>query len=553
MTTPSESSFTIDGMTCDHCAQTLRAALADVPGVLEAKVSFAERRATLRTDERFSTSAAVAVAARKGFGAIARTEPQAHREPQRIQPGAHRFDLVIIGSGAAAFGAALRASELGARVAMVERGTLGGTCVNVGCVPSKTLIRAAEAVHRASHPRFAGISAQARVVDFRAMAAEKQALVDELRGAKYENVLAQTPNVTLVRGEARFAGPDRVVVNGEELHADRFLIATGMRPHVAEVPGLAQAGYLTSTDALALEVLPRSMIVLGGRFIALELAQAFARLGTQVTIVQRSAHVLPTEDDDVTEELERLLIAEGLTILTGALVIRAHRDGQARVVELEHRGERIRLTADQLLVATGRRANTEGLGLDSIGVQLRPDGTIAVDEALETAAPGVFAAGDVIGNPAFVYTAAYEGRLAAENALGGAKQPRDYTALPAVVFTDPQVATVGLSERQARELNIEVEVAKLPFSHVPRALAARDTRGFVKLIKAKGTSRLLGAAILAPEAGDLIMEPALAIRHGIPVTELARAFHPYLTAAEAIKLAAQTFDKDISKLSCCAA
>ena len=184
---------------------------------------------------------------------------------------------------------------------------------------------------------------------------------------------------------------------------------------------------------------------------------------------------------------------------------------------------------------------------------LREDGTVQVDETLETSAPGVFAAGDVIGEPAFVYTAAYEGRLAADNALGTAKQPRDYRALPAVVFTDPQLATVGLTEKQALERGIAVDIAKLPMSYVPRALVARDTRGFVKLIRARGTDRLLGAVILAPEAGDLIMEPALAIRHGIPVSELARTFHPYLTGAEAIKLAAQTFDKDVAKLSCCAA
>jgi mercuric reductase len=205
-----------------------------------------------------------------------------------------------------------------------------------------------------------------------------------------------------------------------------------------------------------------------------------------------------------------------------------------------------------LRVAPGAES-TESLGLETIGARLRPDGTILVSESLETTAAGVFAAGDVIGEPAFVYTAAYEGRLAAENALGETKRLRDYSALPAVVFTDPQVATVGLNEKRARDLGIVVDVAKLPFTHVPRALTARDTRGFVKLLRERGTDRLVGAVILAPEAGDLIMEPALAIRHGIPVSGLASAFHPYLTAAEAIKLAAQTFDKDVAKLSCCAA
>lgn len=467
-------------------------------------------------------------------------------------PSPGRFDLVVIGSGGAAFGAALRPSELGARVAMFERGTLGGTCVNVGCVPSKTLIRAAEAVHRANHPRFAGIVAHGRVDDFQALAAEKEGLVEELRETKYARVLADTPNVSLIAGEARFVGAGRLAVAGSEVRAGRFVVATGMRPRVADLPGLAEAGYLTSTDALALETLPSSMIVLGGRFVALEMAQAFARLGTRVTVVQRSSHILPTEDDDVTEELERLLADEGVRILTGSRALRVLREGGRRVVDVEREGERVRLTAERLLAATGRRANTDGLGLESIGARVRTDETLLVDEALETTASGVFAAGDVIGEPAFVYTAAYEGRLAAENALGTTRLARDYTALPAVVFNDPQLATVGLGEKRARERGIEVDVAKLPFAHVPRALAARDTRGFVKLLRERGTDRLVGAVILAPRAGDLIMEPALAIRHGIPVSELARAFHPYLTAAEAIRLAAQTFEKDVAKLSCCA-
>ena len=551
MSTPRELSFTIEGMPCDHCAPTLRAALERLPGVSEADVSYAERRATVRSDGNLPLAAVVSAAAAKGYTATPRDAPSLPSPARARSDGA--FDLVIIGSGSAAFGAALRASELGAKVAMVERGTLGGTCVNVGCVPSKTLIRAAEEMHRAAHPRFAGVSTRGRVEDFRSLMAEKQGLVEGLRTAKYADVLAATPGVELVRGAARFAGPGRVVVGGRELRAERFIVATGMRPHAADFPGLADAGALTSTEALALETLPRSMIVLGGRFIALELAQAFARLGTKVTVVQRSAHLLPTEDDDVTEELERLLVTEGVGVLTGSRVLRVSRDGEDRVVEVERHGERLRLAAEQVLVATGRRANTEDVGLESIGARLRPDGTIVVAETLETTAPGVFAAGDVIGDPAFVYTAAYEGRLAAENALTTSKQPRDYAALPAVVFTDPQLATVGLNEKQARTLSVEVDVAKLPFTHVPRALAARDTRGFVKLLRAKGTERLVGAVILAPEAGDLIMEPALAIRHGIPVSALARAFHPYLTNSEAIKLAAQAFDKDVARLSCCAA
>lgn len=550
--TTNEIIFSVEGMTCDHCATTLRAALAQLPGVHGTNVSFEEQLATLHVDELFAPSAVVEAAAAKGYVAKERARSESSRRGI-LRGASDAFDLVVIGSGGAAFGAALRASELGAKVAVIERGTLGGTCVNIGCVPSKTLIRAAEGVHRANHPRFAGTASEARVIDFGALMREKQSLVEELRQAKYASVLSATKGVSFVEGHARFDRPGVVSVGGVELSARRFVIATGMRPHVADIPGLAEAGFLTSTDALALETLPRSMIVLGGRFVALELAQAFARLGTQVTVVQRSAHVLPTEDDDVTEELERLLSSEGVRILTGARTLRVSREGTERVLEVEQDGRRMRIAAEQILMATGRRANTDDLGLARVGVQLREEGTVQVDETLETSAPGVFAAGDVIGEPAFVYTAAYEGRLAAENALGTAKQPRDYRALPAVVFTDPQLATVGLTEKQALERGIAVDIAKLPMSYVPRALAARDTRGFVKLIRERGTDRLVGAVILAPEAGDLIMEPALAIRYGIPVSELARAFHPYLTGAEAIKLTAQTFDKDVAKLSCCAA
>lgn len=463
------------------------------------------------------------------------------------------FDLVIVGSGGAAFGAALRASELGGRVAMVERGELGGTCVNIGCVPSKTLIRAAEALHRAQGTRFDGMAMNARLTDFARLMEQKDALVDELRDAKYARVLAGTPNVRLFRGHGAFDHERGLRVGETVLRSDRFILATGARPHAAEIPGLAESGFLTSTSALSLRSLPSSLIVLGGRYVALELAQAFARLGSKVTIVQRSDHLLPTEDDDVTEALAGFLRAEGIDVLTSARTTRVARDGGGFVIEVEIAGEPRTVRAEQLLAATGRQPNTHDLGLERIGVELAGDDTIAVDDALRTSVEGVFAAGDVIGAPAFVYTAAYEGKLAAENALGVELRRRDYTALPWVVFTDPQVASVGLDERRAHDAGVAIDVAKLPLSSVPRALAARDTRGFIKLVKARGGDRLLGATILAPEAGDLIMEPALAIRHGIGVSELASAFHPYLTQSEGIKLAAQTFGKDVARLSCCAA
>jgi mercuric reductase len=344
-----------------------------------------------------------------------------------------------------------------------------------------------------------------------------------------------------------------VRVNGVVYEASRILVATGSRPWLPDIPGLAESDPLDSTSAFELTRLPESMIVLGGRYIALEIAQMFARLGTRITVLQRSGRILPTEDADLTEALTGYLRDESLRIETSVRVHEVRREGSGVVVRA-HVGDAEReFSAERILCATGRRANTETLGLEQIGVRLSGQGEILVDEHLQTSQPGIFAAGDVIGEPAFVYTAAYEGRLAAANALSGEPQRRDYRALPWVIFSDPQVAGVGLNELEAASAGIEVEVARLDLRNVPRALAARDTRGFIKLIRRKGSDELIGARILAPEGGEQIMEAALAIRHGIGVSDLASAFHPYLTQAEGIKLCAQTFGKDVAKLSCCSA
>lgn len=465
----------------------------------------------------------------------------------------HPKSLVIVGGGSAAFAAALRASELGARATIINNGLpIGGTCVNVGCVPSKTLIRAAEAHHRATHHHFAGIEGTSHVRDFRAIMTQKRQLVEELRQAKYLDVVAPRESIQIIPGHAELLTPNTVTVNGDPLTADRVLIATGAAPLIPPVPGLAESGYLTNDTAYELEELPESLIVLGGRYIALENAQMFARLGSRVTILQRSSRLLPTEAPDLTEVLTTYLQAEGITITTGVTLQAVRREGREVTVTATVGGEPRTFRATHLLVATGRQANTAGLGLEQVGVQTDRDGCILVDDTLQTAVPGIYAAGDVIGSPQFVYTAAYEGKLAADNALNGTPRPRDYTALPWVIFTDPQVAGVGFDEQQAEQQGFAVEVATLPLSYVPRALAARDTRGFIKLIRDRATDQLLGARILAPEGSELLMEVSLAIKYRIPTVELASLFHPYLTLGEGVKLAAIAFGKDVSQLSCCA-
>jgi len=300
-----------------------------------------------------------------------------------------------------------------------------------------------------------------------------------------------------------------------------------------------------------LESLPKSLAIIGGRSIALELAQMMQRFGSQVTIPQRSEHILPNEDPDLTEELTGYLTDEGIKILTG---VQLQKVSLYRTFSVDYRqdGEDLHLEVEQLLVAAGRRPNSKGLGLEQIGVEINTDWSVKTDEHCRTTVPHIYAVGDVAGKPAFVYTAAYAGKLAVDNAFGKSRV-RDFAPLPYVVFTDPQVARVGLNEQLAREQGMEVDMAKLGLDNVPRALAARDTRGFIKLIKEKDGDHLIGASILAPEGSELLMEVALAIQYKIPVHELAGMLHPYLTMGEGIKLAAQTFDKDVKQLSCCAA
>lgn len=463
--------------------------------------------------------------------------------------------LLILGGGGAAFAAALKASGLGARATIINDGLpMGGTCVNVGCVPSKTLLRAAESLYRAQVPgAFSGIDTTGKLADFAIVIQQKRELVEALRQAKYADVIGDDPSIKFVHGRGRLVDARTVEVKGQQLSGDAVLVCTGARPAVPAIPGLADVPFLTNESAFELTELPESLIVLGGRYIALECAQIFSRLGSRVTVLQRSARILPTESSVLTDELTAHLTAEGLGIVTGTAIQRVFTESAGVAVDAVVNGQPQTFRASHLLLATGRTPNADGIGLKNVGVATDEQGFIATDARLATAVSGIYAAGDVIGEPMFVYTAAYEGALAAENALAGASRERDYTALPWVVFIDPQVAGVGLDLVQAEAAGYEAEVGTLPLSQVPRAIAARDTRGFIQLIRDQKTDQLLGARVLAPEGGELLMEAALAIRHGLTVRDLATAFHPYLTLSEGIKLAALSFGKDVKKLSCCAA
>jgi len=465
-----------------------------------------------------------------------------------------KFDLIVVGGGSAGFAAAIKGAELGARVALIEGGTLGGTCVNVGCVPSKTLIRAAEAQHRHTHHGFDGVPATDGRAEWAAVRAQKDRLVAELRQAKYWDVLRSYEAITLFeqRGTVTSGGDVRLA-DGRSLAAGKIVVTTGASPWAPPIPGLADAGFLDNASAMALDRLPESMIVIGASAVGVELAQMLARLGVRITVLEALPRVVPAEDRAIGDALGDYLRPEGLDIHTDVQIEQVARAGTGRTVSFREGGALQAARAEQVLVAAGRRANTKGFGLEDMGVKLGKKGEILVNEFLQTANADIHAAGDVIGDPMFVYVAAYGGSLAAENALTGNTRRYDLTALPRVTFTDPAVGSVGLTETEARAQGVEPLVAQLGLEHAPRALAARDTRGFIKLVADAASRKIIGAHILAAEAGEMITEPALAIKFGLTIEDLTATFHPYLTLSEGIKLAAQAFTKDVAKLSCCAA
>ena len=461
------------------------------------------------------------------------------------------YDLAVIGAGSAGFSAAITAADQGAQVALIGHGTIGGTCVNVGCVPSKTLIRAAETLHQAhAASRFAGIEAQSNLKNWRALIAQKDDLVSGLRQAKYIDLLPSYNTVAYMEGAARLTG-NGISVDGEVLIPDKVVIATGASSAVPSIPGIEAVSYLTSTTALGLEEEPESLLVIGGGYIGCELAQMFARTGVKVTIVCRS-RLLPEAEPEIGAALTGYFGDEGIGVLTGVTYRNIRQVEGGVVLSIDVDGQEEAIEAEKILVATGRRPNTQGLGLEEAGIALLPNGGIRVDDRMRTSKAGVYAAGDVTGRNQFVYMAAYGAKIAAENALNGDGRRYDAAAMPAVVFTDPQVASVGLTEKNARDQGLAVRTSVLPLEYVPRALVARDTRGLIKLVAEEKTDRLVGAHILAPEGADSIQTAALAIKHGMTARDLAETIFPYLTTVEGLKLAALSFEQDVTKLSCCA-
>lgn len=442
------------------------------------------------------------------------------------------YDLAVIGGGSAGLTAASGAASFGARVALIERGQMGGDCLHYGCVPTKTLVRSASVAAGVRMAHRFGIQADDPQIDFPAVMR---------RVREVQQIVAQRDSVERFRGfgvdvvigEPEFMGPREIRVGDRRLSARQILVATGSRPAVPSIPGLAEAGFLTNVEALQLVNRPRSILIVGAGPIGVEFAQIFVRLGTKVTVVEKGPRVLPREDEEAALVLQEHLAGEGVRFVFGARILSVVLEGDERLVTAELRGRTETLRAEQILAATGRRANVDIAGLERAGVEI-VDGHVRVDEYLRTSAPHIHAAGDVKGGLQFTHVAGYDGKLAVRNILFPGRRQADYRMVPWTIYTDPEIAHAGMTEAEARERHGVVRVCRRDFHEVDRAVIDGSPCGFVKVIADK-SGAILGAHVVGSHAGELIQELVLAMHRNIPLGQIAEVIHAYPTWVEGVR------------------
>jgi len=470
---------------------------------------------------------------------VANVHPPDWRPPNP----APRYNLVVIGAGTAGLVTAAGAAGLGARVALVERYLMGGDCLNVGCVPSKAVIRSSRVVGDLRAAAALGVGVPGEVEpDFGAVMERMRGIRARLSrhdsAERFHNL-----GVDVFLGEGRFAGPDTVEVNGTRLRFRKAVVATGARAHNPEVPGLAEAGFLTNETVFGLTERPRRLAVVGAGPIGCELAQAFRRLGSEVTLFHTGGHILNREDADAASILQRAFVDEGIHLVLDARLTRVERSADAKVLECETSRGPVRVAVDEILVGAGRVPNVEGLGLDAVGVLYHPRDGVRVNDRLQTTNPRIYAAGDICLSEKFTHAADFSARVVIQNALFMGRKRLSALTIPWCTYTDPEIAHVGLHERDAAERGVAIDTYRRPMSEVDRAVADGEEDGFVKVHVRKGGDRIVGATIVARHAGEMISELTLAMTAGVGLGRLASVIHPYPTQAEAIRQVGDMYNR----------
>ncbi|GAC1562227.1 MAG: FAD-dependent oxidoreductase [Ktedonobacteraceae bacterium] len=445
-----------------------------------------------------------------------------------------QYDMTIIGGGSGGLSAARIAASLGANVLLVDKEKLGGDCLHYGCVPSKSLLHVARIVRQAQEAMSIGLAPASLGVDMAKISKYVQGVIERVGEA--EKVYVE--HVTVKFGDITFKSPTELLLNGEACTSRNTIIATGSRPAVPNLEGLKECGYYTNNDLFNLEQLPASLIVIGGGPIGVEMGQAFARLGSKVTLITRAKRILPKEDIDASTTLANVLTSEGIHLVTGAIPVKVERNGDKKVVTVKQGEEHQTFEAEHILVALGRHPNIEGLALEAANITYDAKG-IKVDEHLQTSAPNIYAIGDVVGGYLFTHVAAYQAGVAVRNALVPiSKKKVDYRVVPWCTFTEPEVARVGLTVEEAEKQYKDVRIEVFPFANVDRAQAENETTGFIKLVLTGKKAEIVGAHIVGLRAGELLGEMTLAIQHNMTINDIYNTIHAYPTMATGIQQAA---------------
>jgi len=477
--------------------------------------------------------------------AIAAVKTRKHlsrfKKPKRFD-----YNMIVIGAGSAGLVSAYIASAVKAKVALIEKHKMGGDCLNTGCVPSKALIRSAKILNYFKRAAEFGFESLPMTFEFSKVMERVQKVVKEVEPHDSIDRYSKL-GVECIQGEAKIRSPYEVEVNGKVLTTKTIVVATGASPMVPPIPGLKDVRYLTSDNVWNLKELPTRLIVLGGGPIGCELAQAFARFGSKVSLVEMAPKIMGREDQDVSEFIAKTFSHEGIEVLTSHKALRVDRDGVEKSLICETNGREVKVVFDEILVALGRKANVKGFGLEELGIEISKRGTVEADEFLRTTIfPNIYVCGDVTGPYQFTHTAAHQAWYAAVNALFSPfrKYKVDYRVIPWCTFTDPEVARVGMNEQEAREKNIDVHVSRYEIDDLDRAITEGEAQGFVKVLTQKGSDKILGVTIVGDHAGDIIAEYVAAMKHGFGLNKILSTIHIYPTLAEANKYAAGVWKRE---------